>query len=115
MQPMHWVSDAQFAVIPKGVSKDELSADLALIKWMLQPDQQAIAYDDGYFYPGPAVKGVTLDMAPQKSQDVLKQFGRPEYEQWISQYPVESSLPADAQVKAFEQWDRLVGSGKKGS
>ena len=26
----------------------------------LTPEQQAIAYDKGYFYPGPAVKGVTL-------------------------------------------------------
>jgi putative spermidine/putrescine transport system substrate-binding protein len=114
MQPMHWVSDAQFAVIPKGVDKDVLSADLALIKWMLQPDQQAIAYDDGYFYPGPAVKDVTLDMAPQHSQDVIKQFGRAQYDQWISQYPVESSLPASDQVKAFDLWNRNVGS-KKGS
>lgn len=115
LQPMHWVSDAQYATIPKGVDKDTLSADLALIKWMLKPDQQAIAYDDGYFYPGPAVKGVTLSMAPQHSQDVLKQFGRSEYAQWISKYPVETSLPAAAQVTAFDKWDRLVGSGKQGS
>jgi putative spermidine/putrescine transport system substrate-binding protein len=115
MQPMHWVSDAHYAVIPKGVDNDVLSADLALIKWMLQPDQQAIAYDDGYFYPGPAVKDVTLDMAPQHSKDVIKQFGRSEYDGWISQYPVESSLPATQQVKAFDLWDRNVGSGKKGS
>lgn len=112
MQPMHWVSDAQYAVIPKGVSKDVLSADLALIQWMLKPDQQAIAYDDGYFYPGPAVKGVTIDMAPQKSQDVIKWYGRSEYDSWISKYPVETSLPASAQVKAFDKWDRTIGSGK---
>lgn len=115
LQPMHWVSDAQYATIPKGVSKDTLSADLALIKWMLKPDQQAIAYDDGYFYPGPAVKGVTLSMAPQHSQDVIKQFGRSEYDGWIKKYPVETSLPATAQVTAFDKWDRLVGSGKQGS
>jgi ABC-type uncharacterized transport system YnjBCD substrate-binding protein len=115
LQPMHWVSDAQYATIPKGVSKDTLSADLALIKWMLKPDQQAIAYDDGYFYPGPAVKNVTLSMAPQHSQDVLKQYGRSEYAQWISKYPVETSLPAAAQVTAFDKWDRTVGSGKQGS
>jgi putative spermidine/putrescine transport system substrate-binding protein len=114
MQPMHWVSDAQFAVIPKGVDKDTLAADLALISWMLKPDQQAIAYDDGYFYPGPAVKGVTLDMAPQHSQDVIAQYGRPEYEDWIAKYPVESSLPATDQVTAFDLWNRNVGS-KKGS
>ncbi len=48
-----WVSDAQYALVPKGLSDDQLSANLALIKWMLKPDQQAIAYDSGYFYPGP--------------------------------------------------------------
>jgi putative spermidine/putrescine transport system substrate-binding protein len=81
---MHWVSDAQYVLIPKGVSNDVVAADLALISWMLKPDQQAIAYDDGYFYPGPAVKDVDISMAPQKSQDTIKQFGRPEYESLIA-------------------------------
>jgi ABC-type uncharacterized transport system YnjBCD substrate-binding protein len=111
MKNMHWVSDAQFALIPKGVPANVVAADLALIKWMLKPDQQAIAYDDGYFYPGPAVKGVTLDMAPQKSQDVIKKFGRPEYEALIAGSPIETSLPAQQQVAAFDKWNRLVGSG----
>jgi len=112
MGNMHWVSDAQFALIPKGVSGNVMAADLALIKWMLKPDQQAIAYDDGYFYPGPAVKGVTLAMAPQKSQDVIQKFGRPEYTAWIADNPVETSLPAQQQVAAFDMWNRLIGSGK---
>lgn len=110
MQPHHWVSDAQYALIPKGVTADVMAANLALINWMLKPDQQAIAYDSGYFYPGPAVKGVTLDMAPAESQQVLKDFGRPEYDEWIQKYPKESSLPADKQVAAFDQWNRLVGA-----
>ena len=110
MQPHHWVSDAQYALIPKGVTADVMAADLALINWMLKPDQQAIAYDSGYFYPGPAVKGVTLDMAPAESQQVIKDFGRPEYDEWISKYPQETSLPADKQVAAFDQWNRLVGA-----
>lgn len=109
---MTWVSDAQYAVIPKDVSKDTLAADLLLIQWMLKPDQQAIAYDSGYFYPGPAVKGVTLSMAPQASQDLLAKYGRPEYQQWISQFPTKTSLPAPAQVTAFDLWDKSVGSGK---
>lgn len=110
MDNHHWVSDAQYALIPKGLSADQLSADLALTKWMLKPDQQAIAYDSGYFYPGPAVKGVSLDMAPQKSQAVIQKYGRPEYAKWIADYPTETSLPADKQVEAFDQWNRLVGS-----
>jgi ABC-type uncharacterized transport system YnjBCD substrate-binding protein len=109
---MTWVSDAQYVLIPKGVSNDVVSADLALIKWMLKPDQQAIAYDDGYFYPGPAVKDVTLDMAPAKSQATIKKFGRPEYASMIADNPVETSLPSQQQVAAFDKWDRLVGSKK---
>jgi putative spermidine/putrescine transport system substrate-binding protein len=109
---MTWVTDAHYAVIPKGVSADVVSADIALIKWMLTPQQQAKAYDTGYFYPGPAVNGVTLNMAPKASQDVIAKFGRPEYEGWISRFPKETSLPAPAQVAMFDKWDREVGAGK---
>jgi len=108
----HWVTDAHYAVVPRGVSEDVLSANLALIEWMLQPDQQAKAYDKGYFYPGPAVKDVTLDMAPQESQDAIEKFGRPEYDQLIEDNPQETSLPAEQQVAAFQRWDREIGSGK---
>jgi putative spermidine/putrescine transport system substrate-binding protein len=109
---MTWVSDAQYVLIPKGVSNDVVAADLALIEWMLKPDQQAIAYDDGYFYPGPAVKDVDISMAPQKSQDTIAKFGRPEYESLIADNPVETSLPAEQQVAAFDTWDREIGSQK---
>jgi putative spermidine/putrescine transport system substrate-binding protein len=107
------VTDAQYALIPKDVSDDTMKADLLLIAWMLKPDQQAIAYDSGYFYPGPAVKGVTIDMAPAESQEVIKKYGRDEYQGWIDQYPKETSLPATAQVTAFDLWDRNVGAAKK--
>ncbi len=111
LQPMTWVTDAQYVAIPKGVSADVLAADLALIKFMLQPKEQAIAYDDGYFFPGPAVRDVTIDMAPAKSQQTIARFGRPEYEQWISQYEKKTPLPADKQVFAFDKWNKLIGSG----
>lgn len=112
LKGMHWVTDAQYGVIPRGVSADVLSADVQLLKWMLTPQQQAKAYDTGYFYPGPAVQGVTLQMAPAKSQQVIQQFGRPEYDKWIADFPKETSLPAEQQVAAFDQWDRTVGGGK---
>lgn len=112
MDDFHWVTDAHYAVVPRGVSDDVLSANLALIEWMLTPEQQAKAYDKGYFYPGPAVKDVTIDMAPQESQDVIEQFGRPEYEDLIADHPQETSLPAEQQVAAFQRWDREIGSGK---
>ncbi len=106
---MTWVTDAQYAVIPNGVSADTMIADLDLIAWMLQPDQQAISYDKGYFYPGPAVKNVTLAMAPADSQAAIKDLIPPEFETWINQYPKKTSLPADAQVTAFDLWDKNVG------
>ncbi|HLL68922.1 MAG TPA: extracellular solute-binding protein [Micromonosporaceae bacterium] len=108
-----WVTDAHYAVIPKGQSADKIAATFALVKFMLTPQQQAVAYDSGYFYPGPAVKGVTLDMAPQKSQQIIKDFGRPEYDKLIEDNPKATSLPADKQVAAFDKWDREVATVKK--
>jgi putative spermidine/putrescine transport system substrate-binding protein len=106
---MTWVTDMQYAVIPKGVDADTLTADLDLISWMLKPDQQAISFDKGYFYPGPAIKNVTIDMAPADSQAALKDVVPATFEQWITQYPKVTSLPADQQVIAFDLWDRNVG------
>lgn len=76
---MTWVNDAHYMVIPKGVPKEKLDVLFKLMNFLLEPAQQAMTYDDGYFYPGPAVKGVTLEMAPAHSQEVIKKFGRPEY------------------------------------
>ena len=106
---MTWVTDAQYAVVPKGVSADVLTADLDLIAWMLQPDQQAFSYDNGYFYPGPAVKGVTLDMAPATSQTAINAVLPAQFDTWINQYPKVTSLPADTQVTAFNMWDQQIG------
>jgi putative spermidine/putrescine transport system substrate-binding protein len=113
LKGFHWVMDAQFAVVPKGVSNDKMAAILQLLQYMLTPKQQAISIDKGYFYPGPAVNGVTLDMAPDESQKAIKDFGRPEYDDLIKSTPKETSLPADAQVTAFALWDSKIGAIKK--
>ncbi|MFI6759801.1 extracellular solute-binding protein [Micromonospora sp. NPDC050417] len=110
----HWVADAHYAVVPKGVSTDKQAAVLALLNWMLTPGQQAKAYDNGYFYPGPAVKDVTLSMAPEASRKAIEQYGRPEYEQLIAGHPVEVPLGAKALVEAFSRWDREIGGAKVG-
>nr|WP_245641435.1 extracellular solute-binding protein [Paraburkholderia bannensis] len=109
---MTWVNDAHFMVVPKGVSKEKLAVLTKLMNFMLEPQQQAMTYDDGYFYPGPAVNGVTLAMAPKQSQDVIAKFGRPEYAKWLTQYPHVQPLSAQAMVAAFQKWDREVGSQK---
>ncbi len=107
-----FVSDAQFVMVPKGLDDARLSVVLDLVAWMLKPDQQAIAYDKGYFYPGPAVKGVDISMAPDASQKALKDFGRPEYDAWIKSSTIVLPLDAKNLVLAFSKWDKLIGGSK---
>ena len=109
---MTWVNDAHFMVIPKGVAKDKLDVLFKLMNFLLEPAQQAMTYDDGYFYPGPAVKGVTLEMAPAHSQEVIRKFGRPEYAKLLADRPHVQPLSAQAMVAAFQKWDREIGSQK---
>jgi putative spermidine/putrescine transport system substrate-binding protein len=112
LKGFHWVADAQYMMIPKGVSEEKLAVLLDLVKWVLSPQQQAYTYDEGYFYPGPAVKGVPLSMAPPESQKVLAEYGRPEYDKLIADNPVEVPLNPDKLVIAFRRWDEEIGSGK---
>jgi putative spermidine/putrescine transport system substrate-binding protein len=79
---------------------------------MLQPKQQAYNYDKGYFYPGPAVKNVPLSLAPQSSQQLLKQYGRPEYDTLVQQVKIVLPLSTDQIVAAFKKWDTDIGGGK---
>ena len=112
LEGTHWVPDTQFMCIPKGVSNDKVAVLLQLMSYMLKPEQQALTYDKGYFYPGPAAKGVTLAMAPQESQDIVRDYGRPLYDKLIAELPVETPLAPDRLVAAFRRWDQEVGARK---
>jgi putative spermidine/putrescine transport system substrate-binding protein len=112
LKGFHWVTDAHYMCIPKGVSDEKVAVLLDVMNFMLQPKQQAIAYDKGYFYPGPAVKDVPLSMAPEESQEVIKKFGRPEYADWIANNPLELPLEPKQMVKAFNIWDQKIGAAK---
>jgi putative spermidine/putrescine transport system substrate-binding protein len=107
-----WVTDAHYMVVPKGIEPDRLAVTLDLMAYLLEPEQQALAYDEGYFYPGPAVKDVTLAMAPAESRSVIREFGRPEYDELIESNPKEPPIEAQALVAAFERWDREIGGSK---
>lgn len=109
---MTWVNDAHYMVIPKGVPKEKLDVLYKLMNFMLEPAQQALTYDDGYFYPGPAVKDVPLSMAPAKSQEVIQKYGRPEYAKLLADRPHVVPLNASAMVAAFQKWDREIGAQK---
>ena len=107
-----WVSGAHYAVVPKGQDPEKMSAILNLLQYMLTPQVNAMAYDTGYFYPGPSIEGATLDLAPQASQDVIKEFGRDWYDAAIKSHDIQTQLDPASLVKAFDIWDREVGSGK---
>jgi putative spermidine/putrescine transport system substrate-binding protein len=113
LKGFHWVVDAHYLSIPKGVAPEKLPILLDLIGHMLKKEQQAYAYDEGYFYPGPAVKDVPLSMAPQASQDAIREYGRPEYEKLIADNPKELPLEPEQLVQAFRRWDEEIGSKKQ--
>ena len=112
LKGMTWVNDAHYMIIPKGVAPEKVAVILDLMAFMLTPEAQAYTYDKGYFYPGPAIKNVSLSMAPQASQDAIKEYGRPEYEGWLREFPHTQSLPPKEQVEAFRIWDQQVGAQK---
>jgi putative spermidine/putrescine transport system substrate-binding protein len=112
LKGFHWVSDAFFMVVPKGIADDKLAVLLDLMAYLLKPESQAFAYDEGYLYPGPAVKNVPISMAPKESQDIIREFGRPEYSDLIANNPIELPLTPDKMVLAFRRWDEMIGSKK---
>jgi putative spermidine/putrescine transport system substrate-binding protein len=108
----HWVTDAHYMCIPKGTPPDHIAVVLDLMAYLLKPRQQAMEYGNGYFYPGPAIKGVTLAMAPRDIQAQLAGYIRPEYDTWIAAAPKEVPLDAKNMVAAFDEWTRDVGGNK---
>ncbi|MBZ9856978.1 extracellular solute-binding protein [Mesorhizobium sp. CA13] len=112
LKGFHWVSDANYVAIPKGVSDEKLGVLLQLIAFILEPEQQAFMYDHGYMYPGPSIRDVPIEMAPQDSQDTIKRFGRPEYAAMIADNPIEPPLDAKPLVAMFEKWDKEIGGAK---
>ena len=108
----HFVADAHYVAIPRGVPAGEQAVILELMKFMLTPHAQGYAYDKGYFYPGPSVVNVPLSEAPAESQKVVKEFARPEYDKLFETVPVETQLDVDDIVYMFDRWDREVGGSK---
>ncbi len=110
LEGFHWVTDAQYWAIPRGVSNDKLAVLLEMTKYMLSAPAQALTYDKGYFYPGPAVKDVALSMAPKESQDAINGVRRAFIDKLIVDVPSEVPLPPDKLVYAFQRWDEQVGA-----
>ena len=109
---MTWVNDAQYMMVPRQVQGQRLAIVLDLMAYLLKREQQALTYDTGYFYPGPAVKNVPFTLAPQASQDVLRQYGRVDYVLWGLNSQHVQPLNAQLLVKAFKIWQDEIGSSR---
>lgn len=112
LRGFHWVSDANYMVVPKGLPADHLAVTLDMMAFILTPKMQAYTYDQGYLYPGPAVKDVGLDLAPPESRKAIEEYGRPGYAALIADNPIELPLKPDQMVLAFRKWDQMVGARK---
>ena len=74
-----WVTDAQYAAVPKGVSADKMSAILQVLQYALTPTAgQDVRHR--LLLPRARPSRTSPRPAPQDSQDVIKKFGRPEYD-----------------------------------
>jgi putative spermidine/putrescine transport system substrate-binding protein len=109
---MTWINDTEYLMVPAGVDPQKIGTVLDLMKFLLEPEQQALTYDKGFFYPGPAVRDVPLSMAPPESQSLIREFGRPEYDGWFATFPHEQPLDAKLMLQAFARWDKEIGALK---
>jgi putative spermidine/putrescine transport system substrate-binding protein len=112
LKGFHWVMDAHFLCIPKGVAPGKVAVMIDLLNFLLTKEAQAMTYDSGYFYPGPAVKDVPITLAPAESQKIIAEFGRPEYAAMIADNPHELPLSPTNLVAAFKYWDENIGTKK---
>jgi len=112
LKGFHWIGDGNYVAIPKGVAPEKVEVLLQLMAYMLQPAQQALMFDHGYMYPGPAIRDVPIGTAPADSQETFKTFGRAEYQGLIADNPIEPPLDAKPLVAMFDKWDREIGSAK---
>lgn len=113
MKNTTWVTDAHFMCMPKGLDKNKREATLALMSFLMKPQAQAITYDNGYFYPGPAIKNVPISLAPKESRDKVSAAIRPAYDKAVNEFPSETQLDSKAMVEAFDMWDKVIGAKTK--
>lgn len=71
----HWVADAQFMAVPKGIGDDKLAVILDLMNYMLTPEAQAVTYDQGIFIPVPLSRMSRSPWHPSQARMRLLNLG----------------------------------------
>jgi putative spermidine/putrescine transport system substrate-binding protein len=105
----NWVTDAHYIMVPKGVAPEALYVMLQLITFTLRPESQAMTFENGSVTP--AITGVDVSKASPAGQQVYAQFARPDYyPQAFKTGKTHTPLTPVDQVKAFDLWQRKVGS-----
>ena len=66
LRGFHWVSDAFFMTRAERRRAGQARRPARPDGLGAAPAQQAVSYDEGYLYPGPAVRDVPLSMAPSQ-------------------------------------------------
>ena len=51
-------------------------------------------------------------MDKQQAIELIREFGRPEYERLIAEVPMELPLDPEKLVLAFRRWDQEIGAKK---
>lgn len=105
-----WITDADYMAVPRGAEQAQLAVAVHFLNYMLTPAAQAYVYDTGYSYPGPSIKNVPLSLAPEKTQALFKEFGRPELDKLIDEVPKESQIGPEMMHYMLDRWDRQIGS-----
>jgi putative spermidine/putrescine transport system substrate-binding protein len=108
-QNQNWVSDGHFALIPKGVSAQTLYVDLKLESYLVQPEAQRQRLTNGVLTT--ANKNVTATNAGPAVSAFIAQWGRPDFfPTAFTHGTVRTPLTPAAMQKAFDLWQRNVGS-----
>ncbi len=113
LKGFHWIGDAHYVMLPRGLPTERVAVLLDVVAHLLSKPSQALAWDEGYLYPGPSVKDVPLSLAPASSQATLSEYGRPEYAALMADNPFEAPLDPVLMVQAFRRWDEEIAGSKK--
>jgi putative spermidine/putrescine transport system substrate-binding protein len=108
-QNQNWISDGHFAMIPKGVSAQTLYVDLELESYLVQPEAQRQRLTAGVLTT--ANKNVTATNSGPAITGFIAQWGRPDFfPTAFTRGAVRTPLTPAAMQKAFDLWERNVGS-----